>query len=276
MRLPYEKFLLYLVITKHTDNEIINLANSYLLPKLGNVYISQLKKYLLGEFVDLDAFLTEQSDPILYKFRRDGIKERWLVKFDLLEAHTGDSDFDKAYSIFSNQKKREMLNIYCLCPDLPQDQIAELFEEKFGESIPDEAINIYKKYFFDIEILSQKDWLDYIKKLDSKTRVLYEAAPTRKSKYVRWKMGDEVHLDPADVSSVIMTDFFFLSQDAHMSKENDWVDRSVKLAGMALSASDRAAKNKKVINKNMKSDLLMLLEEEPDIPSFMELDVEDE
>jgi hypothetical protein len=274
MRVPHEKYLLYLLITKHTDKEIIGMTESYRLPQIGNEYIYNLRKFLRGEDKNLDTFLDSKDDSVLIKSRRLDLDYKWLSIFDLVEAHDGSFGFDQALSVFSDRRKRNTLNIYLLCTDLMHDRIAELYENKFNELIPEECMDMYKKYFFNFEILNDADWQQYIGQLESKIRLLYESAPLRKSKYVQWKMGDEVHLDPSDVSSLLMTDFFFLAQDAHLAKADDWEDKTVKFAGLALNASDRALKNKRVTGKNMQMDLVTLLEQEEEIPAFEELEHE--
>lgn len=272
MRLPYEKYLLYLVLTKHSDQEIINFLQKAGLPKVGNNYMKALRVLLAEDDVELAKFLKSDDGPILVKFRRTDIEDSWLEKFDLEDAHTGSNGFNETFEVFNDKRKRNTLNIYCLCPDLLPERISEIYQEKFGDEIPIDCMDTYKKYFFDINILNETEWQHYIGRFDPKTRMLYESAPTRRSKYVRWKMGEEIYLDPSDVSNLLMTDFFFLAQDAHLSQSDDWHERATKFASVALNASDRALKNKKVTGKNMKMDLVTLFEEEEKIPEFEELD----
>lgn len=277
MRIPCEKFVRYLLLTKHSDKEVIDTLTSFSMPRVGTIYLIKLREEIEERSDDeLLTFLTDRNDAVLSKMHRSDIDPKWISPFHMEEIHSGSENYSNAFKIFSDSKRREYINIYIMCDDLTNEELAEIYERKFGDNVSEEDLSVYKEYFFDINIMNAVDWQKYIIQFPPRLRVLYEAAPLKRSKYIQWKMGDHVNVDPYYIFNELSRDFFFLARDAHLDKKGGWQDDAVKFANVALGAGDRAARSTKSTGKNHQLEMVKLLEEPEDIPSFDDLCIEDD
>ena len=278
MKLPYEKFLIYLLVTKHTEREIIDLLRSFGLPHIGNIYLRKLRDDIVatsGQSSKLYDFLMEDNN-VISKQHRSDLRQEWADKYDVKEFHNSEEDCMIAYQIFSNKKQRDYINLYCLCDDIRNEVIASQFSNRFDIQLTPEQVDMYKKYFFCTDDMSAMDWQKYVVSFPPRLRILYEAAPLKKSKYIQWKLGDNVDINPYYIANQLSHDFFFLSRDAHSDKKAGWEDQAVKFAEVALKASDRVAKSGQSNAKNQTLDMIKMVETQPEGFASFEDMLEDE
>lgn len=279
MRLPYQKFIKYLLITRHSDQEIINLLESFGLPKMGNLYLAQLREQDIFQNAspDMQKFLLSK-DATLTKLNRADLKDKWVNEFGLLAAHKNEEEYISAYNIFGNRKYRDYVNLYLLCNDIDHDKLCQQYENRFHIKILPQDLKVYKEYFFDVSEMTDRDWQSFLIGLPPKLRLLYECAPNRQSRYIQWKLGDTVDITPTDIATQLNIDFYFLTCESHLERKEGWEEVAPKFANVSLGAGDRAMKSKKSADEDYQRDMIDLLEVQEDFCDFDNLyqDEEDE
>jgi hypothetical protein len=269
MRLPYQKFLLYLLITRHTDMEVMNILNSFGLPKIGTLYLETLRESEIYQEAspELQKFLLSKNDSLI-KLNRPDVSKKWVSEFGLLDAHIGANEYVNAYNIFSNRSTRDYANLYLLCSDMEHDRLCNQFEDRFGNSVTAEGIRVYREYFFDTGDMTEMDWQSYLSKFPPKLRLLYECAPNRHSRYIQWKLGDSVDITPADIATQLNIDFYFLSRESHIERKEGWEEVAPKFANVSLGAGDRVSRSKKSTEDEYNRDMIELVESQEEFSDF--------
>jgi hypothetical protein len=279
MRLPYHLFLKYLLLTKHSDQEVRDLLRQVIDEDVGTAYLNRIRQdeLLKSNDSELRAFLTAPQDSVVVKLHRSDLKPMWAEAMDVSECHESSTDFQVAYKCFSDHRKRNYLSVYSLCIDISAEKLIELFTKRFGEPITEEQLFVFVKYFADFESMTALDWEKFVSKLTPRQRALYVSAPGRRIPYIQWKMGDSIDLDPDKVNHALMSDFYFLARDEYSSdfKRDGWADRSAKFAGIALSAGDRVKKTDRP-RSTTKQLIMLFREQEGEIASYESVNTGDD
>jgi hypothetical protein len=274
MRFPYHKWIEYLLLTKHSDNEVQVICRDIGLAYPGVVYLNEVRQaFIDGASSPFQKYL-KADDVVITKMHRKDIKKAWLD--GLTDLHNLLEDVEVALTCFMDPRKRKHLDIYSMCADVDLEKLVESFNIKFDMDIDDSIIQEYMTYFFDVESMNEADWKRFIKTLDAKDRRDYELAPGRKSPYIQWRLGDSVHISPDDVAREVMCDFTMLYKDEVIHKNDGWEEKICKFADMSLKASDRVSKNETTGAGRTKQLLMLFTEKEEPLASYDELNQGDE
>jgi hypothetical protein len=274
MKQPHHKFLLYLVATKHTDQEIRDLCSQIELEDVSTIYLNKLRSDLMAMGIDdLSDYLKLQDKSIAKLHRQDFL---WAEELGLLDFHELTPDFDAAHGVFRDSRKRKYINLYSLCIDIKSERIVDMFDRRFSLELSNDQLFMYLDYFFDTDGMTSRDWNAYLSPMSPHDRKLFRAAPNRRTRYIQWRLGDSVDINPDDVAEELMSDFFFLHRDAMDAQRDGWEEVCVKFAGVSLNASDRVSRNKSNGMSAGKQLLMLFTEKEEAIASFDELDQGDE
>jgi hypothetical protein len=279
MRLPYHLFLKYLLLTKHSDQEVRDLLRQTSDRDVGTAYLNSIRQNELmkNSDPDLRAFLTDPNDSVLIKLHRHDLRPEWVESIGLAEFHLATTEFQEAYTCFSDHRKRNYIGIYSLCIDISTEKLLDLFRRRFGETLSAEALLVFVKYFADFESMSPMDWERFLQSMPPRQRMMYASAPGKKIPYIQWKMGDPIDLSPDEVNHALMSDFYFLARDEYIEdmRMDGWADRSTKFAGIALSAGDRV-KNSDAPTKTTKQLIMLFKETEGEIATYEDINTGDD
>lgn len=212
-KLPYEKFIKYLILARNPYTNIVAYVKAY---KFGKINGHALRK-LEGQFVrasDIDELSYLESTRVL-KAPKQGkgkpIGINLIIPNELSKMATTlgllNSPFKNASVKFivENIMLRRALEVY-LTTKMDMGEICKLINNRFRIELKDADIEYYEDWMYNLENMAPDNIYKYFASLDTDEQDYKYMAFMKKEDYVKWKMGDDCDIDPKAETMKMMVD----------------------------------------------------------------------
>tara|TARA_Y100000114_G_C11764016_1_gene332043 strand:- start:11184 stop:11969 length:786 start_codon:yes stop_codon:yes gene_type:complete len=201
MRHPAEYWLKYMLMFSDLSNaQISETAVMYGMQPPSIEYLSGLREGLMG---------TRPSP-----FRMDFAPSRnWVRRQRFLSMARGDEHASNARELLGNTKCRKVVETLLLA-NMEVGPVSEFVLEITGVSVPKKTVDLYRHYFWNRDLLSTREWLDYLDEYENGK--MLSSCYSQGGEYALWKLGHRVDLPKEEVLSSVFHEsamrFFETSQ----------------------------------------------------------------
>lgn len=166
MKYPYERFLRFLVSRKADVNAILE---RYGLPRVGDIWIARVRgsvkadaPYSMASYLDSDDAELGARAGVLEWAEREGFRCLWEYQpeFGAVES----LDLRSAFRVFVNPHARAVYGMMALS-GAGDDDIRAVLEEQVDIPIGEQALQLYKKIFWDVGMVGRDEWPDFISRM---------------------------------------------------------------------------------------------------------------
>lgn len=201
MRHPSEYWLKYMLM--FSDLSIVQISEAsrmYGMTQPSTDYLEALRSRLME---------TRPSP-----FRMDFSASRnWVRRQRILSMARGDSHATNARELLGNNKCRRVVETLLLA-NMEVDSVASFTLEITGISVHKKTIDLYRHYFWNRDLLSTREWLEYLEDYDDGK--MLTACYSQGGEYALWKLGHRVKLPKEEVLNSVFHEsamrFFETSQ----------------------------------------------------------------
>lgn len=250
MLYPYENYLKSLIIKGLGNQRIIERLKALKLTPPSDDEIEDKRVDIFDSIPD--KYLIYISPGIKYDFKVFMAKAKKSLKFldidEILPVLGGkrDLDWEDALLLMTDNELQALVSV-ALIDEQSDEEILNLLERRHRARISDKGLNLFKKYFWNIDKLSKLEKYHYISTVEHyKVRGLLLDAFHKKDARVKWKLTGENILTLEDILSEVMNESFHKFKAAIASEEVDNVQKVAKWADLAIKAAE---KYKNVTNK---------------------------
>lgn len=147
-------------------------------------------------------------------FRMDFSASRnWVRRQRFLSMARGDDHATNARELLGNAKCRKVVETLLLA-NMDPESVAKYVLEITGVSVHKKTIDLYRHYFWNRDLLSTREWLDYLGEYDGGN--ILSACYSQGGEYALWKLGHRVKLPKEEVLNSVFHEsamrFFETSQ----------------------------------------------------------------
>ena len=217
MRYPYDQFIKFL-ITRGAD---VNGTLEHLgLPPLTANEIGS-KDILSGslppsvrEFIDSSYSKVESRDSFLSWTEAHGLRELWEIQPEFLDdKHRqmtgGSSAMRVACDLFASPNRRTAMSLL-LMRDFEEDDIVDIFADKFNLEIDQNVLFLCRSYFFNFSDMQPTDWHNLLHNLPADQRDKLQIGRDQHSKgFVEYSVGKVPKLTFEEVLDDIMVTSYY-------------------------------------------------------------------
>lgn len=239
MRYPYERFLRFLVSRRV---EINSTLERYGLPHVGGIWIAECRTDLrntapvaLVNYLNSEDGILNGRDGVLEWAAEQGIKPLWQMQKEF-GGRPPPAAFETAFKLFVNPFSRAVLGLLLLSRANESD-IQEILQERFDVGVDAETTSIYKRIFWDVELMGRKTWGTFIENLKSKEERNYIAfglgSPSVDE--IRDMLGLETALDHNTIVDQIVSKSY-LEWKRRMDEPNPEQSGAMRWAELTLKA----------------------------------------
>lgn len=201
MRHPAEYWLKYMLMFSDLSNaQISETAEMYGMVSPTADYLNALRGTLM------------ETRPT--PFRMDFAPSRnWVRRQRILSMARGDEHAANAREILGNTKCRRVLETLLLA-NMGVEEASNFVLEITGVSVHKKTVDMYRHYFWNRDLLSTKEWLDYLE--DYEDGKMLSSCYSQGGEYALWKLGHRVQLPKEEVLNSVFHEsamrFFETSQ----------------------------------------------------------------
>lgn len=209
MRYPYERFLKFLVSRKVTVDETIG---RYGLSSVGDFWESDCRKSIKNSAPHSVVSHLNSGDQVVTL--RDGFLD-WAEDEGILPLWATQREFggsspsralDDAIQMFVNPGARAVTGLLLLSKATGQESV-ELLDSRFGLTVSEEALVIYRDIFWNTETMRDSDWGAFVENIDIREERNFIAfgLNTPSIQNVRLFLGEDDDVTPEYVLKRIMS-----------------------------------------------------------------------
>lgn len=201
MKHPSEYWLKYMLMFSDLSNaQISETATMYGMVTPSTDYLNSLRGKLLE---------TRPSP-----FRMDFSPSRnWVRRQRFLSMARGDEHAVNSREILGNTKCRKVIETLLLA-NMPVEMVSEFVKEITGVSVPEKTVDMYRHYFWNRDLLTTREWLDYLESYEGGK--MLASCYSQGGEYALWKLGHRVKLPKEEVLNSVFHEsamrFFETSQ----------------------------------------------------------------
>ncbi|MBP9824071.1 MAG: hypothetical protein KBF21_07605 [Thermoanaerobaculia bacterium] len=253
MKYPYERFLRFLVSRKI---EIHSTLDGYELPRVGDLWLADCRQHLrdhappaMVAFVDAPELELADLDGVLDWADAEGFGDLWRMQNEFGRAPAAPA-FDLAFRLFVNVHTRAILGC-ALLSTATDKEIQTLLFGNFGIDLSGEALATYRHLFWDVTMLSRKEWGEFPQRLVTAEERSYVAFGLRAPSIdeIRDMLGmDTPNTDEHVVNTIITKAFtkFRIAMDEINPEEAGairWAELALRAIGTKKTAGLSAPKD---------------------------------
>lgn len=210
-KVPYEKFIRYLLLARNSFPNISCYIKAY---KLGTVN-GHILKYIENEIkaqCDIDELSYFEKTRVTKAPKSEETIEINLVIPKEMARLAQYFEFTKSpfenasiKFVVENIMLRRAVEVY-LTTKMALDEVCKLVNERFRIKLKEPDIEEYESWMYDINDLAPDDMYKYFASLDHNEQEYKYMAFMKKEDYVKWKMGDDCEIDPQAETRRMMID----------------------------------------------------------------------
>lgn len=251
MHYPYDRLLRFFVSRKVDVNESLE---RYGLPPVGDIWVANARTrirdeapYALAAFMDSDNKELVAREGVLDWADSEGFGELWRAQKEFGGGPLPKST-DIAFRVFMNYHARGTMALLLLSR-LPDEDISQIFEEKYDLEVPADTLEVYRRIFWDISLMGRKGWERFVPKLLSKHERHYVALglTPRPPEDIRDIIDVGISIDPEDITKEVAATAII--QFKRAKREPNPIAADIKVwADMALRAAKQMHEMRPKVN----------------------------
>jgi len=258
-RHPNEYWLKYMIaVSGASYKKVAETCDLYEFPKPSRAYFKRLSTQLLKT----------RPKP----FRADSRRAKnWLRRQRIMSIARSDENADSARSFLDDWRLRPVLSAL-LIAKMPISEIPKYCKEITGTLPKVKAVEYFKHYFWNVDLMSPAQWYDYAEGLPPPEAAMLISCRTHGAEYALWRLGHRVAIDKMDIVNLILhesTMRFMETSRMHNDRHTAltaklWTEQIFRAMEEQEKAGDiqHALKELKMIAIKLQRD---------DIPSFEDL-----
>ena len=201
------------------------------------------------------------------------VSELWLLENGFCGEHK--DSMKHAFDIFDNAKRRTELNCLLL-NKRNSDDIEQIFMAQYNFTLRKRVLELYQKYFCNLNIMGKKDWVEYLRKENSTRKNLYLIAMNEDELRIKFELGFKTKIEYVKaLDDIVATSYFKFKQNSsrNINEENE-----KKARAWAKMLIDAGEKREKIQTGNMQefSEALQMefTFDEDQFPTYADLNKE--
>lgn len=214
-KLPYERFVLYLLLARNKYSGIKKYLSSYKISNIDGrflrVFEKQFKKVATPDefgYIEITPLGTKQ-EAVNGTMRINFIIPNEMQRIAAEMGVKGNPfDYSMVRLIFENILLRRTVEVY-LTTRMRLEEICELVNHRFRLKLVVADIELYKYWIYNLDDMLPDEIESYFEDLSSEEQDYKRMAYSDKEDYIRWKMQNDCNIDKEMAVRNIMTDAFF-------------------------------------------------------------------
>lgn len=247
MNYPYYRYIRFLITKRFSYEKIKEVLEdcNLICPDMAEIELLKSEIFDICPDADLKKTLNSKEklkgvEKFLSHMKTLEVHELWLAESSFKDDSTMAPTM-KALDIFNDFKRREELNCFIM-NKTPYDEIQMCFSQR-SVSVAKVAIDVYRKFFFDLNKMTKKDWVSLLKKMDVFQRRRYMLAMNTDGNRLKYELGFKTRLQYAEALDDVFATAYYKFKDSSKHDGDDISHRNARSwAKTLMDAGDRKGK----------------------------------
>jgi hypothetical protein len=276
MSLPHHVFIEFLSSRYPDEEQAVSVLNALELPPFYKNSFHKIRARVIEDAPPrVKAFLNGGSllnlNPLWKWVKTKRFVQCWAHEPVFSRRHSGGRElYEDVWELLVETPVRSVIDCL-LIRKSPYAEINDVLQVRFGKTISADALEGYRKHFFNLSWTTKDEWLHYLRSCGTTRReMLLLAMRTEDEARLRHRLGAPPRFEYSEILSDVMATAYFKFKD-HSAEQT--AIRAKTWADIMMKAGDRREKFKSQDTVNLKRDLQVEFDYlEMDFPTLQEIE----